>query len=155
MRLAYAPLPYGRGTVGRPCVELRFGADPNAMTHLALVDSGSVRTIIPRCELDAAGVALGPEVERLGLRFGGIAEGDVPVHLLDVTVVSPDLDWWEGIELPQIPVACCETQHLPVLILGSSALLRLVVLLREHDQVLHLKAWEQFAQAPHFTDDEF
>ena len=67
----------------------------------------------------------------------------------------PDLDRWPDIELPQIPVACCATEDLPMLILGSSALLRLVVLLREHDQGLHLKAWEQFALAPHFTDDGF
>ncbi len=145
----------GDALVGRLCVELEFGSRSTRLKHLALVDSGSIRTVIPRRDLVDAGVELGPEVDRLNLRFGGFLENDVPVHLVDAVILSPDNSRWGDIELLQIPVDCCVTEDLPTLILGSSALLRLVVLLREHDQILHLKVWEHFAQAPHFTDDGF
>lgn len=155
MRIPYTPVPYGTARLGRPCVPLRFGSAPRAYPELALLDTGSVRTIAPMRELASAGINLGPELERVDLRFGGIAEYDVPVHLLDAAVVSPDSERWPDVELPEIPVACCETEDLPMLILGSSALMRLIVLLREYDQVFHLKPWEQFATATHFADEGF
>jgi hypothetical protein len=155
VRVAFTPFPHGSGFIARPCVHVRLGSDATRTGARALVDTGSVHTIIPSSFAESLGLELGPEIDCVGLRFGGVQEDAVPVHDLDLVIVSPDRRIWPDIEIDSIAVACCRTTELPFFILGASALTRLVLLVREYDQVLHLKPMEEFMAAPHFRDEAF
>ncbi|MDO8962931.1 MAG: hypothetical protein Q7W30_00385 [Coriobacteriia bacterium] len=114
-----------------------------------------MRTIVPASFVETLGIELARELDRVSLRFGGVQEDAVPVHALDLVIVSPDPRAWPDIVIDSVAVACCRTTELPFFILGASALTRLVLLVREYDQVLHIKSMEDFMAAPHFRDERF
>lgn len=155
MRVAFTPFPQGSGFIARPCVRVRLDADPTQTATPALVDTGSVRTIVPSSFIETLGIELGHEVERVSLRFGGVQEDAVPVHHLDLVIASPDPAVWPDIAIDSVAVACCRNTELPFFILGASALTRLVLLVREYDQVLHIRPMEEFMAARHFSDNRF
>lgn len=79
---------------------------------------------------------------------------DVPVHRLSLQIVPPH-PRWKPIELPDITVACTAREELPFVILGASALAHLVIVVRDYDQIVHVKAAADFANARHYRDDGF
>jgi hypothetical protein len=155
VRIAYTPFPQGSGFIARPCVHVRLGADATRTGALSLVGTGSLHTIIPARFVESLGVDLGTEIDRVGLRFGGVHEDGAPIHHLDLVIASADPGIWPDIEIDAVSVACCRTAELPFFILGASALTCLVLLVREYDQILHLKPMEDFMAAPHFGDEAF
>jgi len=155
VRVAFTSFPHGSGFIARPCVQVRLGADATRTSARALVDTGSIHTIIPSKFMESLGLDAGRELERVSLRFGGVHEDAVPVHELDLVIVSPDPHIWPDIKIDSVAVACCANAELPFFILGASALTRVVLLVREYDQVFHLKPMEDFMAAPHFGDGGF
>jgi hypothetical protein len=152
VRITFTRFPHGGGFIARPCAQVRLGGDATRTIARALIDTGSLHTVIPSRFTESLDLDLGRPIERVNLRFGGVHEDSVPVHALDLVVVSPDPAIWPDIEIDAIPVACCRTTELPFFILGTSALMRMVFLVREYDQTCHLKPMEAFMASPHFGD---
>jgi hypothetical protein len=152
VRLAYAQLPSRSGRVEtRPCARVSFEDDPDSTPYLALIDSGSHHTVVPLSALE--GIALGdPEARIAALSFGGWRLFDVPVHRMSMRFVAPEP--WEDISLPETPVVVTDAE-LPFLILGSTVLNRVVVLLRDAEQFVHVKPLSAFQRTRHFVDEMF
>jgi hypothetical protein len=143
-------MPSGRYET-RPCVRVVFEDDPDEVPYLSLVDSGSLRTIAPLSAFE--GMELGePEDTILELDFAKWQLRDVPVHRMSMRVVAPD--GWDDINMPEVPVAVADAE-LPFVVLGSSALCHVVILLRDAEQVIHVKSLEDFRAAKHCNDDRF
>ncbi len=68
-------------------------------------------------------------------------------------MVAPE-SHWKDIELPEVPVAVADVD-VPFLVLGSSALVHVVVLIRDEEQFKHIKPLDMFQKAKHYTDDAF
>lgn len=152
MRVEYTPIALPGGiTEDRPIVDVVFNDDPDAIPYAALIDSGSLRTVASRSAFD---IDLGEPDERIEtLRFASYCSHNVPVYPLSMTVKSPD-PRCANIPLPSVAVAVVD-EELPFVLLGAGALAHLVLVLREHDQVLHVKPAHHFAEAPHFEDPLF
>ena len=118
---------------------------------MALIDSGSLHTIVPASALE--GIEIGEPVTKLDvLRFCAWEDTEVPVHRLDMSIAAPSP--WKDIELPQVAVAVVPGE-LPFVVLGSTALTHVAVLIRDHDQLVHVKPIGDFHSAAHNRDPRF
>jgi hypothetical protein len=115
------------------------------------MDSGSLHTIAPLSAFE--GIDLGePEGTIPELAFAKWRLFDVPVIRLSMCVVGPKP--WRDIPLPEIPVVVADAD-LPFLVLGSTVLAHIVVLIRDAEQLVHIKPLAEFQSAKHFDDETF
>jgi hypothetical protein len=152
LRLPYfqVPLPTGRVET-RPCARVSFDADADGVPYLALIDSGSLHTIAPLSAFER--LDLGPAESTIEmLAFASWTLFDVPIHRISMQIVAPK--GWASIPLPDVPVVVADAE-LPFIVLGSSALAHVVVLLRDAEQLVHIKSLAEFQAANHGLDDLF
>lgn len=151
MRIPYQVVSTATGVLEtRPCCDVLFLGDPDAVPRQALVDSGSLHTVVSASALE--GIELGEPVRLINLSVCRWELKDAPIHRLDMRIVAPSA--WDNIELPDVPVVVAN-EPIPFVLLGSSALTHLVVLIRDADQCVHLKTHEAFEQTRHRRDKSF
>jgi hypothetical protein len=152
VRLSYEQVPSPSGRVEtRPCARIAFDADPDRVPYLALIDSGSLHTIAPLSAFE--GIGLGdPEATISELCFARWNLDDVPVYRMSMHIVAPTP--WGDIPLPECPVVVADAE-LPFVVLGSSVLTHVVVLLRDAEQLVHIKPLAAFQEAKHCVDERF
>ncbi len=155
MRVDYSFNATPDGVETRPCVNVAFLADGESVGYTALVDTGSRHTIVLESALE--NLDLGPVESLTGnIRFARYELKDQPVYRLGLRIKSPS-DTWQDIILDGLPVVVVTAKdvELPFVILGTSVLQHLVLVFRDYECILHLKARDDFIQSAHYADDSF
>lgn len=139
-------------TEHRPCCDVLFCDAEDGVPRQALIDTGALRTIASKSALE--GVDLGDPDDHIPHLY--VSRWDLrnaPVYRLDMCIVAPD-SRWNDIELHDVPVVLADAE-IPFVLLGASALTHLVVLIRDAEQVIHIKTRECFENTKHCRDDNF
>jgi predicted aspartyl protease len=136
--------------VSRPFVLFRLVQDASGIVGRALVDTGSAHTVLPASFAPLFGDS--PPVRRIPeLRLGGYVDRHVPEYEADMLIVSVDGREAVPVSLPVLVTSF----DLPFPIFGDTVLRHVVLVVRAHEDVLHVQTRDRFADSPHFSDESF